>query len=171
MEQEQKLIRNSIELKTIYELYYSELCIKAAKILGNNQDAEDVVQEVIIEFWNKRSEISIENPRAYLYRSVYNRSLNLLKKNIKLNSEEIIEFENFPLESSIVETLEEKELHAKIEKAIQELPEKTRAVFVLSRFEDKTYKEIAEDLDISIKTVESQISAALKLLRKKILKV
>ena len=81
MEQEQKLIRNSIELKTIYELYYSELCIKAAKILGNNQDAEDVVQEVIIEFWNKRSEISIENPRAYLYRSVYNRSLNLLKKN------------------------------------------------------------------------------------------
>ncbi len=153
----------------IYSHYYDLLCNKAYRIIFDRSSAEDVVQEVILELWKRKDSISKETPvLAYLKRSVYNRSINYIKsKSYSFEGEESIQ----SLEEDRISAIDQMiaiETQVKIEDVIGQLPEKCRYVFTLSRFEEKSYKEIASDLDISVKTVENQISKALKFLRKKI---
>ena len=154
----------------IYNQYYNMLCNYAMRITYDRNSAEDVVQEVILELWNRKDKLSPDAAVIpYLKRSVYNRSLNLVRsKAMNFDSDEglIYESDNTP---GADQELIGSELKTKISNIVASLPERCRIVFALSRYEEKSYKEIAEELNISVKTVENQISKALKILKKKLI--
>jgi len=133
-------------------------------------EAKEIVQEVFTNLWLKREEITTEKSiKSYLYTSVRNRCLNFIRDHKKFQSQlldvDIADFdmqiENDP--SGI------NDLEAKVNYAINKLPEKCAEVFKLSRFEEMKYKEIGDKLNISVKTVEAQISKALKYLREELI--
>ncbi len=135
----------------------------AENIVGDSDSAHDVVQEVFIKLWNKKEEIqSILNPKAYLFKSVINTSITYLEKNKnKVRLGELKVASQLTSDSELVT----KELEGKINEALNALPAKCKAIFILSRFEGMKNKEIAEHLDISLKTVENQMGIAFKKLR------
>ena len=151
----------------LFRTHYSYLCKVVYKIIPDTNLVEDLVQEVFYEVWKKQGQININTSvKAYLRRAAVNRSLNYIRdQKIKFEQDEKV-----PLlesrEASITQKIEAEDLKALIDESIDALPERCRVVFVLSRFEEMSYKEIAEELGISIKTVENQISKALKFLRK-----
>lgn len=153
-------------IEFLFREHYDYLCRAVYRVLPKADIVEDLVQDVFFELWKKHDTIEINiSFRAYLRRAAVNKTLNYIR-NQRLK---IVDTEHAPeLHSGITEAeelLKAAELQARIDDAIDELPERCRMVFVLSRFEEKSYKEIAEELDISIKTVENQISKALKSLR------
>ena len=129
--------------------------------------AREVVQEAFLTLWEKREEIDMEKSvKTYLSTSVRNRSLNHLRDNKKFDSGLLGVEGIYPERADApVDKLEELELKEKIDTAIKELPEKCREVFILNRHEHLKYQEIADRLEISVKTVETQMSKALKHLR------
>ena len=151
----------------LFHRHYSSICRAVYRILKDNNLAEDIAQEVFLGLWKKRENLNITTSvQAYLKRAAINKSLNYIRdQKIKLNdsSEMPILANN---QSSTQQRLEADDLQKLINKTIENLPKRCRIIFVLSRFEEKSYKEIAAELDISIKTVENQISKALKILRK-----
>lgn len=142
-------------------MFYVKLCNYATGILKNNIEAEEVVQQVFVTIWEKRMQIEIAlSFKAYLYKAVYNSCLNRLKQLKKM--ETTIELPELSAESN---KLDAKELERQISLSIEKLPEQCRLIFKLSRFEDLKYAEIANHLNLSIKTVENQMGKALRVLR------
>ncbi|WP_297085943.1 RNA polymerase sigma-70 factor [uncultured Draconibacterium sp.] len=154
----------------LFKTYYGYLCSFATKILNNPDSAEEIVQEFFVKFWERRSDLSIETSlKNYLFRSVKNLCLNHIKhNNIKLQHAKTVlaETEMQPFNNSYVEV----HLADDIAKSIEELPEKRREIFRLSREEGLKYREIAEKLNLSVKTVEAQMGLAIKSLRDKLKK-
>jgi RNA polymerase sigma-70 factor (ECF subfamily) len=159
-------IRNGNEeaFNKAFDLYYSRLCFYADQILHDLDLSRSIVQQVFVDLWIKRERLLVTSLQAYLYNSTRNASLDVLKHK-KVESRYLSSLEK---NESFVETdlMEEAELADRINRAIQNLPEKCREVFLLCRFEGLKYAEIADRLNISVKTVEMQISIALKKLRK-----
>jgi RNA polymerase sigma-70 factor (family 1) len=154
----------------IFKRYYQSLCNYACSIIKDKDEAEEVVQNVFYIIWNKRLELSISTSiKSYLYRAVHNDCLNKLK-HLKVKNSYSQDFKNSNLNVSEngLSTLERKELNIRIYQAIDSLPEQCGNVFKLSRFENFKYSDIAEELNISIKTVENHMGKALKLLRVKL---
>ncbi|MDG5767647.1 RNA polymerase sigma-70 factor [Balneolales bacterium ANBcel1] len=151
----------------LYRAYFSELCCFAHRYVESPDIAEEMVQDVFMNIWNRRSEWHIGiHPAAYLYRSVRNRSLDYLKhRNVVLRWEKTAMHETAQSAPSPDLLYEHDELADAVSKAIAKLPERRRTIFVLSRDHELTYREIAEVLDISVKTVETQMGRALKMLR------
>lgn len=157
--------------KTIFEQlfrdYFKPLTAFVKKYVGNVDEAKEIVHEVFYNLWLKRESIDPEKAvKSYLYTSAYNRSLNHLRDNKKFDRNK--EGELYPdkeMQWNYSDHLDGLELEVKINHTIDSLPEKCREVFVLSRFEGLKYNEIAEKLNISVKTVESQMSKALSVLR------
>jgi RNA polymerase sigma-70 factor (ECF subfamily) len=154
---------NEKSFKQAFDLYYPRLCFFADKMLHDFDLSRSVVQQVFVELWIKRERLVVQSLQSYLYQAVKNSALDVLKhKKVEhqyLQSLEKAEFAE--LNDQIVEA----ELDDRINRAIQNLPEKCREIFILCRFDELKYAEIAERLGISIKTVEMQISIALKKLR------
>lgn len=141
----------------------------AFTILKNADEAKDVVQAVFLNLWEKRASLNITtSSKAYLFRSVYNESLNYLKKQEVLQKHHHLSSSMGPLEQEQRPFAFEDELFLKqkIENVLQELPPQCRDVFIKSRAEQKKYSEIASELGIAVKTVEAHMSKALKLIRK-----
>lgn len=138
-------------------------------MIADKQIAEDLGQEVFMDLWNKRKQLMIKTSLgAYLSKAISNKTLNHLRDNkIKLAPEDKI-LQMPSVGGSVQQSMESDELQIKIKAAIATLPERCRMVFVLSRYQQLTYSEIAENLDISVKTVENQISKALKILKEKL---
>jgi len=153
----------SDNFESIYKTYYNMLCNAAENIIGDADSAQDVVQEVFIKLWNKKEDIhSILNPKAYLFRSVINTSITYLEKNKnKIRLGDLKVASQMSSDSQVLT----KELETKISEALNALPAKCKAIFVLSRFEGMKNKEIAEHLGVSLKTVENQMGIAFKKLR------
>jgi RNA polymerase sigma-70 factor, ECF subfamily len=151
----------------IYAQYYETLCNVSYKILFDQIQAEDVVQEVLIELYNKRNQIVINTSLiAYLRKAVYYRTLNALKHNSRFSidgEDKLLGFEN--LDKDVEEMMIINEDLKNVNQIIESLPTKCRYVFTLSRYEDKSYAEIAEIMGISVKTVENQVAKALKIVR------
>lgn len=128
--------------------------------------AEDLAQEVFFDLWRKRDKLNIKTSlKAYLRRAAVNKTLNYIRDK-KINFEEEDKIPDLDNEqTSVIQKMSADELQVKITAAIDSLPERCRIIFSLSRYEEMTYKEIAQKLDISIKTVENQISKALSILR------
>lgn len=164
----QKLLSNNNDLaiKIIFDQYYAYMCHAVYSIVNNRVVVEDIVQEVFYELWRKRESIQISiSLKAYLRKMCINTALNHIRsQKIFLEEDKIIEGDgNIDIDSQV--NMELHELQDQINKSIGELPPKCKIIFSLSRFEDMSYSEISKELDISIKTVENQISRALKLLR------
>jgi len=153
-------------LKWIYDSYYSYVCSVVYKMVNDSVIAEDIAQEVFFEIWKKREQIELNVAfRPYIRRAAVNRTLNHLrgKKIVFEEQESALEISND--QYTTLDHLQAGELQETINKTIENLPDKCRVVFALSRFESLSYQEIANQLDISKKTVENQISKAIKILR------
>lgn len=155
-------------MEQIFKQYYPKLFRFAYNLIRERTQAEDAVQEVMMNIWNKRQSIKIsESLNAYLYMSVRNNCLRAMSKNErKYWLDEGMEDDNRFAVDNASDLLHSKDLKGKINDAIELLPPKCALVFKLSRFEEKSYKEIAAMLDISVKTVENQMGKALMLMRK-----
>lgn len=150
-----------------FEKYYQGLCVYAVKIIGSEQASKDIVQDFFIRLWENREKIEIgKSVKSYFVRSVHNRCLDYIShQNIKASYKEHQLY--FMSEEDIMEfPLLDFELKQKIEEAIQKLPTGIRETFILSRFEELSYLQIAAKEKISVKTVEYRISKALIALRK-----
>ena len=158
---------NEQAIDILFRRHYSFVCQSVYRILKDGNTAEDIAQEVFFGLWKKRENLNITTSvKGYLKRAAINKSLNFIRdQKIKFDDKE----EQLPnltsTQSTTQQHLEAEDLQKKIDEAIDSLPEKCRLVFTLSRFEEMSYQEIADHLGISIKTVENQISKALKVLR------
>ncbi len=150
--------------EALFRLHYRALCAFAMGYLKDGDQAEDLVQDLFFRLWLDREKVTITtSTKAYLYASVRNRCLNAVKagSRIRVLNEEV---DDQPLDDDRTED-EHTERIARVQAAIEALPEERRKVFKLSRYEGLKYHEIAERLGISIKTVENQMGSALKTLR------
>ncbi|MBE0661110.1 MAG: RNA polymerase sigma-70 factor [Bacteroidales bacterium] len=152
----------------IFNAYYAPLCRYCTRIVYDVVIAEEIVQDLFCKLWIKRDELEIETSlKAYLYRAVLNHSLNYL--NHRKTEEKYRQYVGFQIQGNLAnpgELLEEQDVQRILSLAILQMPEKRRLIFEMSRQEEMKYSEIAEKLNISVKTVESQISKALEYLRK-----
>jgi RNA polymerase sigma-70 factor, ECF subfamily len=151
-----------------FRKYYVRLCAFANKFLNNPEEAKEIVQEVFSKIWEGRDEIDPEDSmKSYVFKIAQNLSINKLRrKKIETAYTEIYKLVYIEqLEFSAHESLLAKELEENITRAVLNLPTECRRVFELSRVEGLKYREIAETLHISVKTVEAQMSKALKSLR------
>ena len=158
---------NLTAFEMLFRTYYQPLCNYAFTFVQDRDEAEEIVQSTFLNIWEKRENLSIHTGvKPYLYAMVRNACLNVLKH-------EKIKQQHATMEMAIAErsiesvarTVIASELEAKIHDAMDHLPEQCRLIFKLSRFEDLKYAEIAEQLKISIKTVENQIGKALRIMR------
>jgi len=154
-------------LEMLFRTYYTSLCRYAYTFLHDKDDAEEVVQQTFLGVWDKRQGITIQTSmKSYLYTMVRNSCLNVIKhERVKQVHEVYAKTQGEPVSSPPSDILMATELESKISESMKALPEQCRIVFQLSRFEQLSYAEIAEQLNISVKTVENQIGKALKIMR------
>ena len=155
--------------RDLFKAYYQKLVIHAYRYIRDTHVAENVVEDVLLKIWNNRKKWHISSSvKAYLYQAVRNHSLNYLKR-LKHEQDIIV---NITLSVHSIETPEdrfiEEEMLEQIQQAISELPNRSRSVFIMSRYDDLKYSEIAEILDISVGTVETYMVRALRFLRKRL---
>ena len=154
----------------IYKKYWSKLYISAYNLLRDRMGAEDVVQEVLVQLWLKRSTNTIEILSAYLYGAVRFQVLKAIRdgkarQGLFEDIENLDEAYVLSVENIAEQHLIEQDINRNYERGLAELPEKCREIFLLSRNEYLSNKEIAERLGISLKTVENQMTIALRKLR------
>jgi len=167
----EKLAKGDHEaFENLFMSFYKPLVVFALKMLNDIDLARDFVQEVIVNFYEKREEINIHTSlKSHLYQSVRNRCLNHIKReSVIRNHHESIYFQKSEAERDFNDVIEETELENRIYQVISELPTQCKKIFEMSRFQGKSNADIAEELDISKRTVETQISNALKRLRQKL---
>ncbi|MFI1772279.1 RNA polymerase sigma-70 factor [Thalassobellus citreus] len=156
-----------LAFKLLFDTYYIPLVLFANKIIKNEHSSEDIVQETLISFWQKKSLSSVKtNLDSFLFRSVKNKTLNYL--NSKDRRQEVfmsITEEHIKTKALISEEAEE---HIKLYKTIELLPQERRRVFELVYIEGHKYKEAADILGISINTVQTQLRRSLQFLREKL---
>ncbi|WP_316841426.1 RNA polymerase sigma-70 factor [Pedobacter gandavensis] len=154
----------------IYKRFQGLLYIYACKIVKNNDDAEDIVQEVFLYLWDKRFSITITSSiSVYLYKAVQYKFMNLLDhKKVRADYKDSLNQFLDHGEYITDHYIRQKEFNQIIEKEVAALPDKMREIFELSRKNNLSRKEIAEKLNISEKTVKNQITNALKILRGKL---
>lgn len=158
---------NDLAFVEIYNRYWDKLFAVAYHRSGDEQDAEEIVQDVFLSLWNRRLSLDLTHSiSTYLSVAVKYQVINKLsRQHRKILHLSTLDGEDAGEESTDL-WFNEKELKQQIEKSINALPEKCRIVFLMSREEDKTAKQIAKELNISEKTVEAHMSRALKDLRK-----
>lgn len=152
-----------------FQLYFEGLYRYAFTLLKNNDDAKDAVQTVFVKLWEKRATIDEQQSvQSYLYTSVYHYCLNV-KRNEKVRKAHIQN--NHTTQHIFNDVLVSRENMKLITDALEDLPPQCKLIFFKSRFEKKKYAEIAQEMDLSVKTVEAQIGKALKILREKLSEV
>lgn len=154
--------------ESVFREYYLPLCVHVRRYLIDAETAEEVVQDMFFKMWEKREVLSVHTSlNAYLYKAVTNQALNYIRYQKMANQYK--DYIGFNTAITTVlnahEALVSSDLEGKIDSLIKSMPERRRMVFEMSRFEGLKYHEIAEKLNISIKTVEVQMSKALGFLR------
>ena len=162
--------RDEASFEQVFKTHFKNLHAYACTITREESAAEEVVQQVFVKLWERSEGLSISGSvAAYLYRAVYNESLNYLKHQ-KVRSaygQHVVHTMKNETEHA-GKKLQLKELERRLAEAMNDLPEQCRTIFQLSRFEELRYREIADRLGLSIKTVENQMGKALKILRVKL---
>ncbi len=155
---------NEQQFEQLFRTEYQNLVAYALRYLPDTDEAEEKVQEVFVKLWENRQSLDIKGSVAsYLYASVRNACLNDIKhRDVVQKHKEYILHVGSEIEE---EESEEHRMISLLEEAISTLPDKCQQIFRLNKLEEKKYREIAEELDISVKTVENQMGKALKLIR------
>ena len=175
IKQEDILLLNKIRnndakaFELLFHRYYTSLCLFATNYTNNDSEAEEIVQDLFVRLWEKRDSVDINTSvKNYLFSSVKNQCLNLIQHK---------KIQNRHIQNVLRETIQnqneeyffhDNELINKVKKAISSLPEKRKKIFRMSREDGLKYHEIAKKMNISVKTVETQMGLALKTLRKKL---
>lgn len=160
---------NEAEFEQLFKKHFKGMHSYAMTLVKDDMVAEEIVQNIFCKLWEKEEQIEIrESAAGYLYRSVYNEGLNYLKHLKVREAYHSYAMEQDRAVNNTASRVEMKELEARLQKALNELPEKCRTIFQMSRFEELRYQEIADRLDLPVKTVENQMGKALKLLRVKL---
>lgn len=153
------------EFKEIFDTWFDSLRNFIYYKTGDVQQAEDIVQETFLKVWEKRDTVCIDTVRAYLYTIANHIFINNYQQ-----KKVVLKFINKTKDNKSVESpefeMEMKEFDAKLQRALSELSDKNREVFLMNRIDDFTYNDIAENLGISVKAVEKRMSKALEHLRK-----
>jgi RNA polymerase sigma-70 factor (ECF subfamily) len=153
---------------SLFRAQYPQLVGLAERILRDRPSAEDVAQEVMLELWRRRDAIVLETSlRAYLMRAVRNRALNQVRYDQvrrRVDPEVIPRGTSPTADTDVLE----QEIDEALRRAVHDLPERCREVFELSRVHGLTYAEIAQVMDISVKTVEAQMGKAIRMLRERL---
>lgn len=154
--------------ESLYRFYFPKLSQFAYRYVHSNHLAEDLVHNVFFSLWRNREHIKpVESLRPYLYRATRNQALKHMNRSKSdLMSDRSLKSIAVKQDWSPDEITDDKELENAVIQAVQKLPEKRRQIYLLHREDGLTYKEIAQVLDISIKTVETQMSRSLRFLRK-----
>lgn len=157
---------SDFNIEEIFRLYYRPLCLYATHLLNDFDSVEDVVMDCYMKLWNRiKDNANIEDIKSYLYIAVrhecydYNSKENSRIIQININSEKD--------DVELSQNEEQSEREARLWTAIDELPDKCKQVFLMSKRDEMTYAEIAEELNLSVKTIEAQITKAYKVLRGK----
>lgn len=153
-----------------FRAYYQPLCNYACTFIQDRDEAEEIVQSAFLSVWEKREALEIRTSlKSYLYTMVRNACLNVIKhEKIKQKhaNEELAVAERS--HEGVAQRVLSSELEERIRLSMEKLPEQCRLIFKLSRFEELKYAEIAEQLNLSVKTVENQIGKALKIMREEL---
>lgn len=176
MEPDLKIETRSIEISGIadfeqlFKSQYSRLCSYANLFLNDPDAAEDVVQDVFFKLWNNRGELTINTTiKSYLFRAVRNGCMNVIDHMSVRDAYKIVNEEDIRnSETSLIDEAVVSELEQRIKETIDQLPVERRKIFIMSRFDGLKYREIADQLNISVKTVENQMYQALRFLREKL---
>lgn len=175
---ERNINSNGLFFSDIYISYYSKLIRFAKEYVTINEDAENIIQDVFLRLWERQDTLHlINNLNAYLFKLVKNRCIDHLRN--RLSAEKCNKFvqNSFEMEMTLkIQSLDkfndaffsEKNMDDIISDAIKSLPNRCREIFLLSRNEGLKYREISENLNISVNTVENQMNIALKKLRIKL---
>lgn len=157
------------DFEKLFRRYRGGLVHFAFNIVNNRPDAEEIVQDMFMAIWEKQGQLVFDDSlKNYLFTGVKNRCLNHIKKARLPFADMPDDFPIPSLDPGIVEKLQSGETEKRIQHLIDQLPAKCRLVFLLSRMQELSYKEIAFVMDISPKTVENQIGLALKFLKENI---
>lgn len=152
----------------LFRAYYEPLCNYACGMTGDMDEAEDVVQDRFFKVWEKREDLTINySIKAYLYKMVHNACLNKVRSE-KTQAKYKAHNANYLDENPVYQLDFTSDVQQNVQRAIASLPEQCRRVFELNRFEELKYREIADQLGLSIKTVENHIGKALRLLREEL---
>jgi len=160
--------KNAFEV--LFKNHYANLCGYAVKYVWELDQAEEIVQDLFFNLWNKKSQLFISSSvESYLFRAVRNACLNYQKhKKIRDNYANAVQ-ENYSSGIGLNDNpMEALELQKKIDESIGSMPPERKKIFLLSRYDGLKYQEIAEKLGISVKTVEAQMGKALKYLREEL---
>jgi len=156
-------------LELLFRRLYPRLVSYANKYLNNTDEAEEIVQEVFFRIWKDREKLDDRKSiNGYLFKAVKNNCFNLLQHwKVENKYADLINYvyQSLPEENNAYENFIAQELEIDFQKALHHLPVECRKIFELSRFEGLKYQEIAVKLNISIKTVETQMSRALQKMR------
>lgn len=167
---ENEIPDDEISFEKIFKKHYVELCIYAKEFLKDKETAEEIVENTFVKIWENRKEIVIQTSlRAYLYKGVYHNCLNFLRhlkieeKNHKNLENELTDLQQFTAYSSDypVANLILKDINEKINQVVESFPPQCKEIFCLSRYEELSYQQICEKLNISVNTVKTQMSRAL----------
>ena len=155
-------------LELVFKAHYAGMASFVQRYVRSQDLAEELVQDVFLKLWSKREQLAeIETFRTYLFRAARNTALNHLRR-VKLERrwrEEQAADDDPPTSYAADEETTEQEVATAVQAAINRLPPRCREIFLLSRDGGLTYAEIARSLEISVKTVETQMGRALKSLR------
>lgn len=169
-----KLLESNPEkgYELLFKRYYRSLCSHAVRFLYSKELAEDIVSEVFLVFWQKKIYQQIKTSyRAYLFTSVRHQAFMFLRA--ELNKHKNIDLVDWKAQADLPITpqqiMQYNELYLQMEEAIKAIPPQAQKVFLMSRFEGKKNQTIADELQVSLKTVEGHITKALSILRKLLL--
>ncbi|HPF50504.1 MAG TPA: RNA polymerase sigma-70 factor [Draconibacterium sp.] len=173
--EEERLVQRMVNgdqtaFELLFRYYYPGLVVFASNIVVNKDEAEEIVQDFFVRLWENRSTIKVGGTiKSYLFTSVKNRSINYLKSNqVK---QHVVDELKKQMETEMrynPDIYVDTELQQRLKIAFEKLPPRTAEIFTLSRFKGFTNDEIANDLGLSKRTVETQVSNALKILRKEL---
>ena len=160
--------------RSIFDHYYALMCSIAYEYVEDYHLSQNIAEDVMLSIWEKRELLNISTSvKSYLLTSVHNKSIDYLRSYSR--EAEVVSFESeigssscYIPDQEMFEQIILSELEDKIEDIIREMPEECRKVFLLSRYGDKSYAEIADELNISVNTVKYHIKKALSLLREEL---
>ncbi len=152
----------------LFKEYFDWLCNYIFKLSGNRSLSKDIVQETMMRIWEKKHQITIkESLKAYLFKSCHNQFLLQLRKD-KKKHDLLDKIRWDAIYDTYLEQKEDVQINSgllKLEELIDKLPPKCKEIFIMNKLERRKYREIAEDMGISIKTVENHMSKALRIIR------